>query len=104
RSGRLTKTFRSAVRVSLVGTRGMLRRQRQRQRREDVLTGRRQVVVDLIAVRERRHIAGLRQRAYADDVRQRGGVVGPVPRRCRRGVRVAEAATTTTPWRTAYST
>ena len=57
----------------------MLRRQRARKRREDVLTRGGEVVVEDVAVREHRHCAGTGQRADADHVRQRGRVARERP-------------------------
>ena len=78
-----------AVRVAGVEA-VVVRRQRPRDRREDVLTGRGEVVVDDVAVGEERHRAVAGERAHADHVRERRRVARVRPRRRRRLVGVAD--------------
>ena len=69
---------------------GALAGQRARERREDVLARGRDVVVDGVAVRERRRRAAPRQRAHPEHVRERRRVAREAPRRPGRLVRVAD--------------
>ena len=80
----------AAVRVALVRTRGAHCGERARQRRKDVLAGRRHVVVDAVAVGEGGDVSRRRQRADAEHVRECGRIAGVRPGALRRLVGVPD--------------
>ena len=85
-----TELVGRARRVALLLTAGARRGDRARERRQDVLAGSGDVVVDGVAVRESGRAAAPGERAHAEDVRERCRVAREAPRRARRLVGVPD--------------